>query len=131
MMTELEARERKRRYALWDLIRLHPGSDQAKPHLAILDDIERRDREEPIGEAWAMSTDELREHVPETEIELASGSLFLIVLDEHIPEPWSARFHEASTGSTRLPEGCYAVDWRRFLHLWDREMKHLDAHRAI
>ena len=79
-MNELEARERKRRYSLWDLARLHPGSDQAKPHLAILDDIERRDREEPIGEAWAMSIDELREHVPETEILGVTDTILLSCL---------------------------------------------------
>ncbi|WP_454866875.1 hypothetical protein [Pseudomonas lini] len=114
-MNELEARERKRRYAQWDLARLHPGSDQAKQHLAILDDIERRDREEPIGEAWAMSIDELREHVPETEILGMEGFLYVVVLDQDIPEPWKSRFEEASYGSTRLKQGYYARDWRRFV----------------
>jgi len=129
-MTELEARERKRRYALWDLARLHPGTDQAKPLLAILDDIERRDREEPIGEAWAMTIDELREHVPESEILGRDGHHFVVVLDEHIPEPWKNRFEEASPGSTRFRQGCYASDWHHFLRQWAREMKHLEAHRS-
>ena len=129
-MTELKARERKRRDALWDLARLHPGSDQAKPHLAILDDLERRDREEPIGEAWAMTIVELKERVPETEILGMEGSHYVVVLDQDIPEPWRARFEEASYGSTRLKQGFYASDWRRFLHLWEHEMKHLEAHRS-
>jgi hypothetical protein len=130
-MNELEARERKRRRALWELERQQPGSDQAKPHLAILEDIERRDREDPIGEAWAMSIDELREHVPETEILGRDGHHFVVVLDEHIPEPWKTRFEEASTGSTRLRQGSYARDWRRFLRLWTAEMQHLAAHREM
>lgn len=124
-------RERKRRYALWDLEKLQPGSDQAIELLSILDEIERQDRDDPIGDAVAMSVDELREHVPETEIEGVSGSHFVVVLDEHIPEPWKTRFQEASTGSTRLRQGCYARDWRRFLRLWTAEMQHLAAHREM
>jgi hypothetical protein len=124
-------RERKRRYALWDLERLHPGSDRAIKYLAILDEIEREDRDDPIGDAAAMSVDELRECVPETEIKEVSGSHFVVVLDEHIPEPWKTRFEEASTGSTRLHQGCYARDWRRFLRLWAVEMQHLAAHREM
>ena len=61
-------RERKRRYALWDLEKLQPGSDRAIQYLATLDGIDRQDRDDPIGEAVAMSVDELRECVPETEI---------------------------------------------------------------
>jgi hypothetical protein len=130
-VNSLWQRERKRRYALWDLERLQPGSDQAKPYLAALDEIERQDRDDPIGGAAAMSVDELRECVPETEIESASGSHFIVVLDEYIPEPWKTRFEEASTGSTRLRQGCYARDWRRFLRLWTAEMQHLAAHREL
>jgi hypothetical protein len=122
-------RERKRRYALSDLERLQPGSDRAIQYLAILDEIEREDRDDPIGDAVAMSIEELRECVPETEIVGVSGSHFVVVLDEHIPEPWKTRFEEASTGSTRLCQGCYARDWRRFLRLWAVEMQNLAAHR--
>ena len=124
-------RERKRRYALWDLERLQPGSDRAIQYLAILDEIERQDRDDPIGDAAAMSVEELRECVPETEIVEVSGSHFVVVLDEHIPEPWKTRFEEASTGSTRLRQGCYARDWRRFLRLWTAEMHNLAAHREM
>jgi hypothetical protein len=124
-------RERKRRYALWDLERLHHGSDRANEYLAILEEIERQDRDDPIGDAVAMSVEELRECVPETEIVGISGCHFVVVLDEHIPEPWKTRFDEASTGSTRLREGCYARDWRRFLQLWTAEMQHLAAHREM
>jgi hypothetical protein len=124
-------RERKRRYALWDLEKLQPGADRAIQYLAILDEIEREDRDDPIGDAVAMSVDELRECVPETEIKEVSGSHFVVVLDEHIPEPWKTRFEEASTGSTRLRQGCYARDWRRFLRLWTVEMQQLAAHREM
>lgn len=124
-------RERKRRYALWDLERLQPGSDRAIQYLAILDEIERQDRDDPIGDAVAMSVEELRERVPETEIVGVSGSHFVVVLDEHIPEPWKTRFEEASTGSTRLRPGSYARDWHRFLRLWTHEMQHLAAHREV
>jgi hypothetical protein len=94
MMTDanrLWQRERKRRYALWDLEKLQPGSDHAIQYLAILDEIERQDRDDPIGDAVAMSVEELRECVPETEIVEVSGSHFVVVLDEHIPEPWRTR----------------------------------------
>lgn len=124
-------RERKRRYALWDLEKLQPGSDRAIQYLATLDGIDRQDRDDPIGEAVAMSVDELRECVPETEIVGVSGSHFVVVLDEHIPEPWKTRFEEASIGSTRLRQGSYAGDWRRFLRLWEREIQHLAAHREM
>jgi hypothetical protein len=62
MMTEanrLWQRERKRRDALWDLDRLQPGSDRAIQYLVILDEIERQDRDDPIGDAVAMSVDEV------------------------------------------------------------------------
>jgi hypothetical protein len=95
------------------------------------DQCKRQDRDAPIGEAVAMSIDELRACVPETEIVEVSGSHFVVVLDEHIPEPWKTRFEEASTGSTRLRQGSYARDWRRFLRLWIAEMQHLAAHRQM
>ncbi|MNP64510.1 hypothetical protein D3C76_1600120 [compost metagenome] len=113
---------------MWDLERLQPGSDQAIQYLTVLDAIEKEDRDDPIGDG---AVDELRESVPETEIVVVSGSHFVVVLDEHIPEPWKTRFQEASTGSTRLRQGCYARDWRRFLRLWTAEMQHLVAHREM
>lgn len=116
---------------MWDLEKLQPGSDRAIQYLEIIDETERQDRDDPIGDAVAMTVDELRECVPETEIEGVSGSHFVVVLDEHIPEPWKTRAEEASTGSTRLRQGSYAIDWRRFLRLWTAEMQHLAAHREM
>lgn len=132
MDTDLKAlwqRERKRREALWTLECLRPGSEEAKPPLAMLDEIEHQYLENPIGDACSMSIDELREVVPETQFEGTDGYHFVIVPDQHIPQPWRARFEAASMLSTRLREGSYASDWRRFLRLWQREMEHLAAHR--
>jgi hypothetical protein len=132
-MTDLKAlwqRERIRREALWDLEGLWPGNAMAKPYLAMLDDIDHQDRDHPLGEAYSMSIDELRDKVPETHYAGTDGHPFVIVLDQHIPQPWRARFEAASAGSTRLPVGGYAADWRRFLRGWIREMQHLAAHRA-
>lgn len=122
-------RERKRRELLWTLEHLRPCSEEAKPLLAELDDIDHQDLENPVGAACSMSIDELRERVPETPFQGSDGYPFVIVLDQHIPQPWHARFEAASALSTRLPEGSYASDWRRFLRVWLREMEHLKAHR--
>ena len=132
MSTEQKAlwqRERARREALWDLEGLWPGNALAQPYLEILDDIDQQDRELPIGEEYLMSIDELREGVPETQHVGTDGYPFVIVLDQHIPQPWRARFEAASALSTRLLEGSYASDWHRFLRGWVREMQHLAAHR--
>ena len=53
-----------------------------------------------------------------------------IVSELDIPEPWRGRFLQASIGSTRLPEGPYAHDWNKFLDEWERQMQHLQDHRA-
>jgi hypothetical protein len=122
-------RERARREALWTLERLRPGSEEANPLLAVLNDIDQQDQNSPIGEACSLTIDQLRELVPETPFQGSDGYPFVIVLDQHIPQPWRMRFEAASAGSTRLHEGSYASDWRRFLRLWVREMEHHAAHR--
>ncbi|WP_090181940.1 hypothetical protein [Pseudomonas arsenicoxydans] len=122
-------RERKRRELLWNLECIQPGSEEAKPLLAKLEDIDHQDLENPIGDACSMSIDELHERVPETPFKGSDGHHFVIVLDQHIPQPWHTRFEAASVLSSRLPEGSYARDWRRFLRGWVREMQHLAAHR--
>ncbi|MGE8068850.1 hypothetical protein [Pseudomonas sp. NPDC089569] len=123
-------RERARRETLWTLERLRPGSEEARPLLALLDDIEQQDLENPIGDSSLMSIDELRELVPETPFLGNDGHHFVLVLDQHIPQPWRMRFEAASALSTRLREGSYANDWRRFLRLWLREVEHVAAHRS-
>lgn len=122
-------RERQRREALWNLERIWPGNEEAKPLLTVLAEIDQQDLEQPLGDAYEMTIDELRDAVLETKFEGSDGYPFVIVLDQHIPQPWRMRFEAASALSTRLPQGSYASDWRRFLRGWVNEMKHLDAHR--
>jgi hypothetical protein len=122
-------RESARRAALWGLEDLRPGDDSAKPHLSILDEIDRQDIEQPHGAAALMTIEELRDFVPETPYESSDGHHFVIVLDQHIPEVWRTRFEAANAIAERFPEGSYAHDWRRFLRIWVRDMKRLEAHR--
>ncbi|HEX4550438.1 hypothetical protein [Pseudomonas sp.] len=122
-------RERARREALWALELLRPGLEEAIPLLTVLNDIDQQDQNCPISEARSLTIDQLRELVPETTLQGSDGYPFVIVLDQHIPQPWRMRFEAASAGSTRLHEGSYASDWRRSLRLWVREMAHLGAHR--
>ncbi|WP_414878975.1 hypothetical protein [Pseudomonas sp. IT-P100] len=58
--------------------------------------------------------DKLRESVPEIQFTGTDGYPFVIVLDQHIPQPWHARFEAANALSTRLPQGSYASTWRLF-----------------
>lgn len=132
METDLKTlwlRENQRRKLLWTLEQLRPGSVDAKPLLAELISIEQQDLENPIGGANSMSIDELRERVPETEILGSDGHTFVIVLDQNIPQPWHSRFEAATALSSRLPQGSYARDWRRFLRCWVRDMQHVAAHK--
>lgn len=122
-------RERRRREALWTLERLRPGAQEAKSLLALFDEIDQQDRENPQGEADWMSIDELRERVQETPFTGSDGYPFLLVLDQHIPQPWRAKFEAASALSSRLSQGSFASDWRRFLRGWVRELQHLAANR--
>ncbi|WP_024777098.1 hypothetical protein [Pseudomonas corrugata] len=128
-LKNLWQRERARRAALWDLEGLRPGDESAKPHLSILDEIDRQDLEQPHGEAQVMTIEELRNSVPETPYVSSDGHHFVIVLDHHIPEIWRTRFEAANSLSERFSQGSYAHDWRRFLRVWIRDMEHLAAHR--
>ncbi|TPG73727.1 hypothetical protein EAH74_32660 [Pseudomonas mandelii] len=128
-LKSLWQRERARRAALWELEEFRPGDDRAKPHLSILDEIDRQDLEHTHGEAQFMTIEELRDSVPETLYESSDGHHFVIVLDKDIPEVWRTRFEAANALAERFPEGSYAQDWRRFLRVWQRDMEHLKAHR--
>lgn len=108
---------------------LRPGAEEAKPLLVLFDEIDRQDCESPLGDAGSMSIDELQERVPAPPFTGTDGYPFVLVLDQHILQPWRARSEEASALSTRSREGSYASDWRRFLRLWAREMQHLATHR--
>ncbi|KAB0499107.1 MULTISPECIES: hypothetical protein [Pseudomonas] len=128
-LNTLWQRERKRREPLWTLEGLRPGAKEAKPLLTLLDEIAQLDLKSPIGDACSMSVDALGELVPETQFVGCDGYPFVIILSQHIPQPWRERFEAASPLSTRLPEGSYASVRRRFLRGWVREMQHLAAHR--
>ncbi|WP_146615240.1 hypothetical protein [Pseudomonas fluorescens] len=117
-------REKNKREALWQLQGLRPGDPAAGVLLNVLDVIEAEELVDPIGPAFTLSSEEIRNLVPV--IELRD---FRIIRDEDIPQPWLERFTQASTGSTRLPEGSYSHDWLNFLNIWQNEMRLLARHR--
>lgn len=122
--TRLWQREKARRQALWQLQGLRPGDPAAAEWLVMINEVEFLERLEPIGDGCELTIEQLRALVPIVDLRE-----FRIVRDADIPEPWRERFGQASTGSTRLPEGSYGRDWLRFLSLWEREMAHLQQHR--
>ena len=123
---ELRELEITRRRALWALASLHPGDSMALGVLAILDDLDGQERCSTAFTDEPLELNEVRHSVPVKR----HPSGIDIVLELDIPEPWKERFLQASIGSTRLPEGPYACDWQKFLVEWEREMQHLQNHRA-
>jgi hypothetical protein len=123
---ELRDLEKARRVALWALASLHSGDPDASKPLAVLghlDDLERIRAASPheiLDLSMVQKSVQVHRH--------PSG--IDIVMESDIPEPWRERFSQASIGSTRLPEGPYACDWKKFLAEWEREMQHLQNHRA-
>ena len=120
-------REMARRKALWELARFAPGDSMAESTLAVLDDIDAQDSDNSHLSGRALSIDEVANSVPEEE--LPSG--IWIVREAGIPQPWLERFRCASVGSTRVVEGPYATDWKKFLRKWKTEICHLDEHRFV
>lgn len=123
---ELCELERVRRRALWALASFHPGDPMALGVLAILDDLDGQERSSTAPTHSPLELNEVRDFV---RIKRHPSGID-IVLELDIPEPWRARFSQASIGSTRVFEGPYARDWDRFLTEWEREMQHLQNHRA-
>ncbi|MEO6678467.1 MAG: hypothetical protein ABIO21_13960 [Pseudomonas sp.] len=123
---ELRELERTRRRALWTLASLPPGDPMASDALAILDDLDDQERNATPPTEKTLELIEVRDSVP---VERHHSGID-IVLELNIPEPWGERFFQASVGSTRLPEGPYARDWKKFLSEWMNEMAHLEKHRA-
>lgn len=121
----LHDRERNRRDAIWRLEAMAPGSKTAKPFLETLAAIAEEDESDPIGEAFAMGIDEVFEIVPVTSV---PGWIDYIACDD-IPEPWSERFSQASTGSTATIRGSYAYDWEKFVRYWKVEMEMIRKHQ--
>lgn len=123
---ELRELERTRRRALWTLASLAPGDPNASELLAILDDLENQERNGTLCSNKPLELNEVRDAVPVKH----HHSGIDIVLEMTIPQPWRERFHQASIGSTRLVKGPYATDWEKFLAGWEKEMRHLQRHRA-
>lgn len=123
---ELRKLESSRRRALWEIARFLPSDPEAADALAILDDLDDQERNgtSPTGKQLELA--EVRDSVPV----LHHHSGIDIVLERNIPQPWRERFLQASIGSTRLTDGPYAHDWEKFLNEWEREMQHLQKHRA-
>ncbi|MNO29476.1 hypothetical protein D3C76_193890 [compost metagenome] len=122
---KIRSREAIRRKTLWKLASLKPGHPEAVPLVAILNSISLEEHGDPDFDP-VLTLEEVRISVHIRRH--PSGKE--IVCDPEIPQPWRERFLQASIGSTRLVEGLYAEDWRKFLDEWVVEMQHLDAHRA-
>lgn len=122
----LRERERTRRRVLWALASLHPGDSNASDLLAILDDLDDQERNDAPCDNRLLELTEVRNSVSV----MRHNSGIDIILERTIPQPWRERFHQASIGSTKVPDGPYATDWDKFLTEWQREMQHVKNHRA-
>lgn len=121
----LREHERTRRRVLWALATFHPGDPNASELLAILDDLDDQERNDYSFSGKPLELIEVRNSVSV----MRHNSGIDIILEQTIPQPWRERFHQASIGSTRVPDGPYATDWDKFLVEWEREMQHLQDHR--
>ena len=121
----LHDRERERRDTIWRLELIEQGSKSAEPFLELLSAISDADATDPIGEAHALSIDEVFEMVPITTV---PGSIDYVDYDD-ISEPWCERFLQASAGSTATIRGGYATDWGKFVRLWKVEMEMIRKHQ--
>jgi hypothetical protein len=122
----LRERERTRRRALWALASLHPGDSNASDLLTILDGLDYQERNDTPCSDKPLELIEARNSVSVTR----HNSGIDIILERTIPQPWRERFLQASIGSTRVTDGPYAIDWEKFLSEWERELQHLQNHRA-
>ena len=123
---ELRKLELTRRRALWEIARFLPGDPEAADALAILNDLDDQERSSTPSTSEPLELNEVRGSVPVQHHQCGID----IVLELTIPQPWRARFQQASIGSTRVVEGPYATDWDKFLARWEAEMRHLEQHRA-
>lgn len=122
----LRERERTRRRVLWALASFHPGDPNASELLTILDSLDVQERNDTLCSDQPLELIEVRNSV--SVVRHISG--IDIILERDLPQPWRERFLQASIGSTRIPDGPYATDWDKFLTEWEREMQHLENHRA-
>ena len=121
----LRERERTRRRALWELASLRPGDPNASELLISFDSLDVQERDSRPSTDMALNLSEVREFVSVKR----HNSGIDIILEQTIPQPWRERFHQASIGSTRVPDGPYAADWEKFLNEWEHETQHLQNHR--
>lgn len=121
----LRERERTRRRVLWALACLRPGDPNASDLLVILDDLDDQERNDTPCSDNLLDLIEVRNSVSV----MRHNSGIDIILEKTIPQPWRERFHQASIGSTRVPDGPYATDWDKFVNEWEREMQHVQNHR--
>ena len=122
---ELRQLEGARRRTLWALACLRPGDPSASDLLVILDHLDDQERNDTPCSDKLLDVIEVRNSVSV----MRHNSGIDIILEQTIPQPWRERFHQASIGSTRVPDGAYATDWDKFLVEWEREMQHLQDHR--
>lgn len=122
----LRERERTRRRVLWALASLRPGDPTASELLTILNDLDDQERNDYPCSDKPLELIEVRNSVSV----IPHNSGIDIILEQTIPQPWRERFLQASIGSTRVTDGPYAIDWKKFLSEWEREMQHLQNHRA-
>ena len=123
---ELRQLEGARRRTLWALACLRPGDPSASDLLVILDHLDDQERNDTPCSDKLLDVIEVRNSVSV----MRHNSGIDIILEQTIPQPWRERFHQASIGSTRVPDGPYAIDWDKFLVEWEREMQHLKNHRT-
>jgi inhibitor of KinA sporulation pathway (predicted exonuclease) len=117
--TDLSAREAARRKAIWKLA----GFKEDQGAKMVLLEIERLDRDYPIGPAHSWTLAELAERVPHTPHSGSQSPTFFKVLESDIPEPWRARMNAAGLGAARFPDAFYGVDWLSFLASWEIDTK--------
>lgn len=122
-MNDLWLRERERRQAIGQLADMQPGDRSARPILKRLDDLERLDRETPLG-ACQLDFTKLAE-LPREPHPIGCW----IICDQDIPQPWMTRFAIALGPAGRVSEGLYWHDWIDFLQAWKRDLAHLEQHR--
>ena len=146
LQSDLYYREQVRRRAIWRLqdalreyqvtcrTRKELGMDihglapveTLKACLAIFAEIERCDRDYPVGPAASWSADQLA-----TVPVVVHGGRVSIVRDVDIPEPWLSRVEAASALSERIPEGFYAWDWEKFVRLWKDEQANIEHIKKV
>lgn len=119
----LRSLETARRRALWALADLQPGDARAEKVLAELEEVDQA-LQGVVGDDQLTA----QELVDVITTKLHNG--VQLVVEDSIPEPWLQRFQAASVGSTRLAEGPYLRDFKKFVEVWHQELEHLSAHRS-